>query len=170
MASSFLDSHTSVMLAYLKGDTVSDIADNSRASIGTTLDRAGHAKTQPPYNVSRGTAEQDDREERKQGVAESGQFADDLIVALVDIVSQRTGYPPEMLDPSLALEADLGIDSIKRVEILTNFRRLVPEHSQKLLEENIEHLAGAKTLKDIMDWIRSEFDSSRSVCGTDVRK
>jgi hypothetical protein len=80
-----------------------------------------------------------------------------LVEALVEIVSQRTGYPPEMLDPEFDLEADLGIDSIKRVEILNNFRRLLPESKQNALEEGIEKLAGAKTLQAIMNWIRTEF-------------
>ena len=46
-----------------------------------------------------------------------------LLSLLVDTVSQRTGYPPDMLDPDANLEADLGIDSIKRVEIISAFRR-----------------------------------------------
>ena len=37
---------------------------------------------------------------------------------LLQIVSDKTGYPLDMLDLNLDLEADLGIDSIKRVEIL----------------------------------------------------
>ena len=41
------------------------------------------------------------------------------------VVSERTGYPPEMLDADANLEADLGIDSIKRVEIIGTFRRSV---------------------------------------------
>ena len=35
------------------------------------------------------------------------------------IASERTGYEPDMLDLDAGIEADLGIDSIKRVEILT---------------------------------------------------
>ena len=41
---------------------------------------------------------------------------------LVAIVRERTGYPAEMLGLDLDLEADLGIDSIKRVEILGTLR------------------------------------------------
>ncbi len=84
---------------------------------------------------------------------------DQLIAALIDIVSQRTGYPPEMLDPSLDLEADLGIDSIKRVEILNSFRRLLPEAKQNALEDGIEKLAGVKSLQGIMDWIKNDLAS-----------
>ena len=36
---------------------------------------------------------------------------------LLAVVSERTGYPPDMLALDADLEADLGIDSIKRVEI-----------------------------------------------------
>ncbi|MGE3933042.1 MAG: beta-ketoacyl synthase N-terminal-like domain-containing protein, partial [Rhodospirillaceae bacterium] len=38
---------------------------------------------------------------------------------LIAVVAEKTGYPPEMLKLEMALEADLGIDSIKRVEILS---------------------------------------------------
>lgn len=85
-----------------------------------------------------------------------------LIAALVDIVSERTGYPPEMLDPELDLEADLGIDSIKRVEILNSFRKLLPEGKQNVLEDGIERLAGVKTLSGIIDWIRTDLDPSKA--------
>ena len=38
---------------------------------------------------------------------------------LLDVVSEKTGYPVEMLNPEMDMEADLGIDSIKRVEIMS---------------------------------------------------
>jgi acyl transferase domain-containing protein/NAD(P)H-dependent flavin oxidoreductase YrpB (nitropropane dioxygenase family) len=76
-----------------------------------------------------------------------------LVNALLDIVSQRTGYPVDMLDPTLDLEADLGIDSIKRVEILNSFRKMLPEQRQLELEGGLEDLAGTKTLQGIIDWI-----------------
>ncbi len=42
----------------------------------------------------------------------------ELAHALLQIVSEKTGYPPETLELNMDMEADLGIDSIKRVEIL----------------------------------------------------
>jgi NAD(P)-dependent dehydrogenase (short-subunit alcohol dehydrogenase family) len=78
-----------------------------------------------------------------------------LAESLFEIVSERTGYPRSMLDPTLDLEADLGIDSIKRVEILNNFRKLLPESTQTKLESGIEKLAGTKTLQGIVDWINT---------------
>ncbi|MBK7973418.1 MAG: acyltransferase domain-containing protein [Deltaproteobacteria bacterium] len=47
----------------------------------------------------------------------------DPVETLRAIVTERTGYPAEMLDLDAGLESDLGIDSIKRVEIIAAFRR-----------------------------------------------
>ena len=40
---------------------------------------------------------------------------DDIRRVLVSIVSDRTGYPPDMLGIDRDIEAELGIDSIKPV-------------------------------------------------------
>ncbi|MEM5775243.1 MAG: beta-ketoacyl synthase N-terminal-like domain-containing protein, partial [Anaerolineaceae bacterium] len=37
-------------------------------------------------------------------------------------VSEKTGYPAEMLDPDLDLEADLGIDTVKQAELFASIR------------------------------------------------
>jgi acyl transferase domain-containing protein/phosphopantetheinyl transferase/acyl carrier protein len=69
--------------------------------------------------------------------------------ALLAIVSDRTGYPVEMLDPTAQIEADLGIDSIKRVEILGAFRQ-----ATGLLDDaDVEVLTRVKTLRQLIDVI-----------------
>jgi hypothetical protein len=42
------------------------------------------------------------------------------------IIAEKTGYPVDALAPDMDLEADLGIDSIKRVEILGAVNERVP--------------------------------------------
>ncbi|WP_338674122.1 SDR family NAD(P)-dependent oxidoreductase [Streptomyces sp. SCSIO 30461] len=42
----------------------------------------------------------------------------DVLRMVVEIISERTGYPADMVEPGLDLEADLSIDSIKRTEIV----------------------------------------------------
>lgn len=49
-----------------------------------------------------------------------------ILPALLDVVAEKTGYPKEALSPTMALEADLGVDSIKRVEILSALKERVP--------------------------------------------
>ncbi len=50
----------------------------------------------------------------------------DLTALLLDVVAEKTGYPAEMLALEMSLEGDLGIDSIKRVEILSAMQERVP--------------------------------------------
>lgn len=45
---------------------------------------------------------------------------------LLAIIADKTGYPADMLNPTMELEADLGIDSIKRVEILSALQDKFP--------------------------------------------
>ena len=38
------------------------------------------------------------------------------------LVAEKTGYPPDMLDLDLDLEADLGIDTVKQAEVFAAIR------------------------------------------------
>lgn len=81
---------------------------------------------------------------------------DELLAAVLGIVSDRTGYPLDMLDPDLDLEADLSIDSIKRIEIVGELADRVglPGADEGALDESVvEELAQLKTLRGIVDWI-----------------
>ena len=59
-----------------------------------------------------------------------------MVNMLREVVAEKTGYPVEMLELDMRLDADLGIDSIKRVEILSAvqdrlpaIRTIGPEHT-----------------------------------------
>ena len=43
-----------------------------------------------------------------------------------DVVSEKTGYPTDMLDLDMDLETELGVDSIKQVEVLAELRARLP--------------------------------------------
>jgi acyl transferase domain-containing protein/NAD(P)H-dependent flavin oxidoreductase YrpB (nitropropane dioxygenase family)/short-subunit dehydrogenase len=74
------------------------------------------------------------------------------LAAVVATVCERTGYPEDMLDPDLDLEADLGIDSIKRIEILGAVRdKLGLQVSGQGQNALVEQLSGVKTLRGIVD-------------------
>ncbi len=73
--------------------------------------------------------------------------APDLEPLVLDVVAEKTGYPAEMLSAEMDLEADLGIDSIKRVEILSALRERAPE----LPELEAAELGALHTLGQIVD-------------------
>jgi len=70
--------------------------------------------------------------------------SDDVLKALITIVAEKTGYPEDVLDPSMDIEADLGIDSIKRVEILGALQSSLPNK----IEIKPEQASELKTLAD----------------------
>ncbi len=70
-------------------------------------------------------------------------------LALLEIVSEKTGYPTEMLDPGMDMEADLGINSIKRVEILGALQTRFP----KLPKADAAALAELHTLNQITSYL-----------------
>ncbi|WP_344526433.1 SDR family oxidoreductase [Streptomyces albiaxialis] len=50
--------------------------------------------------------------------AEQSELTEEAVLAAVlEVIGERTGYPAEMIEPDLDLEADLSVDSIKRAEI-----------------------------------------------------
>ncbi len=78
--------------------------------------------------------------------------SDGLMALLLSVVSDKTGYPPEMLTMGMELEGDLGIDSIKRVEILSAMQDEVPE----LPEVDTAVMAELVTLGQIVDYMFGE--------------
>ncbi|MGW5112915.1 beta-ketoacyl synthase N-terminal-like domain-containing protein [Nocardia sp. NPDC004123] len=53
--------------------------------------------------------------------------ADVVRQALREVVADKTGYPVEMVDTTMDLEADLGVDSIKRVQVIGALQERFPE-------------------------------------------
>ena len=68
---------------------------------------------------------------------------------LLAVVSEKTGYPVDSLDLSLSLDSDLGVDSIKRVEILSAIQEKLPDAPVV----KPEHLGTLHTLKDVADFL-----------------
>jgi acyl transferase domain-containing protein len=74
--------------------------------------------------------------------------AGDIATILLGVVADKTGYPVEMLDLTMDIEADLGIDSIKRVEILAAMSERVPGFTKDRAPPAALH-----TLADIVTYL-----------------
>ncbi len=77
--------------------------------------------------------------------------SDMIQTGLIEVVSELTGYPREMIGLDMDIEADLGIDSIKRVEILSNLEEKFPS----LPSVSPEAMGSLKTLKQIVHHLSS---------------
>jgi acyl carrier protein/NADP-dependent 3-hydroxy acid dehydrogenase YdfG len=100
---------------------------------------AAPAPAPAPSPASNGSASPADRAASLAVVAET----------VRSIVADKTGYPPDMLDMDMDLEAELGIDSIKQVEILSALRERLPDMPRIEPAE----LAGLRTLAQIANAI-----------------
>jgi len=78
-----------------------------------------------------------------------------LETTLLTVVGDLTGYPPEMIEMDMDIEADLGIDSIKRVEILSTLEEKMPE----LPAVSPEVMGSLKTLRQIVDFLDGTLDA-----------
>ncbi|WP_086827521.1 type I polyketide synthase [Allokutzneria sp. NRRL B-24872] len=80
----------------------------------------------------------------------------DVLGTVLEIISERTGYPLDMIEPDLDLEADLSIDSIKRTEIAGELASRIGAADTQLADEQLEELAKARTAQAISDWLSSK--------------
>ncbi len=113
------------------------ISDN-----GTLIDE----KSSPEQKSS-----EDDQQLQSQNRSKNDHSVEDLTVILLEIVAEKTGYPVEMLEPEMDMEADLGIDSIKRVEILG----AMEDQVEGLPAVEAETLSELRTLGQIVEIMSS---------------
>jgi len=98
------------------------------------------ATTQPKSGIS------------SQPVSQLGQIDRNMVATtLLGVIAEKTGYPVEMLELEMALDSDLGIDSIKRVEILSALQEKLP--GAPAIKP--EHLGTLQTVAQIVDFLAS---------------
>ena len=85
--------------------------------------------------------------------------SDRVAETLLAVVSEKTGYPVEMLEMEMGLDSDLGIDSIKRVEILSALQERLP--GSPVIGP--EHLGSLHTLGEIATYLGAGSTSAATV-------
>ena len=80
--------------------------------------------------------------------------------ALIQIASDSTGFDPEMLSLNSNMETDLGIDSIKKVEIFSLLRERFDMMNQLDEDLLIEEVAELTTLGSVVEWFQGKLEQS----------
>ena len=75
--------------------------------------------------------------------------ANEIKQLLLSVVSEKTGYPADMLGMELDLEADLSIDSIKRMEIIGELKT----KTGFAPDSTADQPAALKTLQALVNWL-----------------
>ena len=69
---------------------------------------------------------------------------------LLAIVEEKTGYPRDMVGLDQSLESDLGIDSIKRIEVVGAMLQALPERYREALSASRSKLNTQATLEGML--------------------
>ncbi|MDG4771492.1 type I polyketide synthase [Solwaraspora sp. WMMD792] len=81
--------------------------------------------------------------------------------AILEVLSERTGYPVDLIELDLDLEADLSIDSIKRAEVAgevaTRLRLSVDGD-----ESELEELVRARTVRTMVAWLAEKMAADQA--------
>ena len=92
----------------------------------------------------------------------------EIVAFLLNLVSEKTGYPPEILEMDLDLEADLGIDTVKQAELFAAVR----EHFGIPRRDDLA-LVDYNTLEKVVSFVQDSFQNNAgfSTCpGTSSRR
>ncbi|MFJ5268610.1 SDR family NAD(P)-dependent oxidoreductase [Streptomyces sp. NPDC088358] len=77
--------------------------------------------------------------------ADTAPTAETVLALVLEVIGERTGYPVDMIEPDLDLEADLSVDSIKRAEIAGELAGRLGLTTTGDTGTDIEELAKART-------------------------
>ncbi len=133
------------------------IAPDQMASIRTLRDvihllnnlvpaSSGKSVSKTHHTVAQGKAPAESSATPGHTDGEPPRITDESVLDIVcKVVSDKTGYPTDLLEPNMELDADLGIDSIKRVEIMSALQEELPEITQIAPDQ----MSSIHTLNDI---------------------
>jgi acyl transferase domain-containing protein/NAD(P)H-dependent flavin oxidoreductase YrpB (nitropropane dioxygenase family)/NAD(P)-dependent dehydrogenase (short-subunit alcohol dehydrogenase family)/acyl carrier protein len=142
----FLASQETMMGHFLRGESIPNQQINA-----TPIPLTSPKKDQSP--LVNEEIESVEIEEIKPELTETKKSINkgDLAVKMIAIISERTGYPSDMLNEDIDLEAELGIDSIKRMEILDKvLKELSADHETKL-QGFMPQLMRAKSINEFIN-------------------
>ncbi|HPZ08785.1 MAG TPA: acyltransferase domain-containing protein [Candidatus Eremiobacteraeota bacterium] len=78
---------------------------------------------------------------------------------ILQTASEKTGYPEEMLDLNMDMEEELGIDSIKKIEILSDLKLRLPDSCKM----DTDKLALMRNFREILDYVTEDLSEKKKI-------
>nr|QLK01491.1 SDR family NAD(P)-dependent oxidoreductase [Micromonospora carbonacea] len=97
--------------------------------------------------------------------APTGASLADFQNAILTVISERTGYPVDLIELDLDLEADLSIDSIKRAEVAGEVAQRL-ELAVEGDESELEDLVKARTVRAMVTWLDEKLNGAVTATAT----
>lgn len=130
-----------------------------------------HITRELPVNGQNDADTEPDRTQNITTTDKNTVTGQNVMQVLMETISTLTGFPVEMLTPDMDIESDLGIDSIKRVEILSKLEEKLPQANSispddlgqlKTIRQIAQHITGSNDLPE-SDCKQNNFESPDSV-------
>ncbi len=136
--------------ALARTQTVGDVIECLRAQAGASTPVAAAAA--PAARTATATT----TTTAAAAMASNGPSVEHMEKVVLEVIAEKTGYDVEMVERDASLEDDLGIDSIKRIELLSAIQEILG------VEGDREALARTQTVGDVIDCLRAQAGSSSS--------
>jgi NAD(P)-dependent dehydrogenase (short-subunit alcohol dehydrogenase family)/acyl carrier protein len=94
--------------------------------------------------------------EPEKPVAKPSSENEEIKSTILKMISEKTGYPEDMLDIDLDMEADLGIDTVKQAELFASIR----EHYQIPQKEGLQ-LKDYPTIRHCIRFVTDELEKKQ---------
>merc|ERR1712086_629803 len=94
------------------------------------------------------------------GGGSSGVSAEEATRVVLAVLAAKTGYEPDMIEMDMALETELGVDSIKRVEILSDVQKELNVEAQ-----DVAALARTQTVGEVVEAMIKELGGAAPAGG-----
>ncbi len=111
--------------------------------------------TEPMEHVSAGSPDSMAHPVPKPNATPPAAPSGDVLARLIGLVSEKTGYPTDLLDPNLDMEADLGIDTVKQAELFGAIR-----DAYRLPQEEGIQIKDYPTLAKVAGYVQSRLGGS----------
>lgn len=118
-----------------------------------TLAESQHDSSMPRTERASGTPDEAAPTASSRGAGDS---VPDVRDAVLSVIGERTGYPATMIEDELDLESDLGIDSIKRLEIAGDLVRECGLDADGMEEGDLEDLSKSRTVAAMTQWLLTQ--------------
>ena len=111
-----------------------DLADSANA---VSPPRSIKVEPKEPPSVSKTSESKPEIAAAAKSTATTPANGDAVKERILDLVVEKTGYPKEMLDLDLDLEADLGVDTVKQAEMFAAIREIynIPRDENRKLRD-----------------------------------
>lgn len=146
-----------------RGERVPFPVNNVQAHMHTAPAATQHAEVKVPQQPAPAPAPQKAAvSEPATSAVATPQTEEAIMNILVKIISDNTGYPDDMITIDLDLEADLGVDSIKRMELFSRFISFLPKEKESAFAEHPDRFVRIKKFRNLIEAFAEELGIAKN--------